>query len=1823
MMKSARKRFAKGKHVTSEPASMEHGDIVNITKRKIRPSSKVVENRKQEFDQQRQSVSKLCQKLVKLCETAKHVSHILRASSAMRASSRELMEMWSALEEMVSRKERTSLFRGIQQVDREVKDATRIAEETVDNLMEKRDESSSRSSTYRTSASSNVSRKSEKIALDSKQEWYDLQKDVGELEVKVKSVEEEKLLNLQALQLEYQRKMKILADESQLQMHKLMQQSQLELHLHKKELESKKARAQVCKKVQQVENPFGLNEEDFIANSSSQQSQILKSDWDHSLKTIHGEDNSNDIVCENINSGMNSQHANAFQHSPSGAYTTFVSPEVNMNSVSHLNNDLSACLRELAISNSMLANAYALPQIKVDIFDGNPLKFPAWESDFDALIEAKTTNVRQKLNLLSQHLSGDPKTMIQDLVLLQSDTAYAEAKEKLKSRYGNESVICKAFLDKLASWPRIRFRDAAGIQRYGDFLDQVKVAKHKIKDLEELQKQLDVKGVQTQLNLSTMMKSGALVSSQRIRGLQVMSMDRQVKIDIPQAYTREQVPASPSQIPKPEVAKQWKHLEKIADKLMPYDSKLKVSILIGSNIPSAVRPRDIIHGRENDPYGQKSILGWGIIGNVCKNGKRDDKSSISHRVEVTQDCSTAENLLESNGKSSFVFSTKVKEIVSPQQLNQMMEIDFVDHKSKHENMSIEDQRFVKILSENVIKCDNGMYEMPLPLKCDQVKLPNNKPMVLKRVMQLKKRFEKDSEYKSKYVEFMEDMIKNYAERVPENRLVVSDGKVNYVPHTAVFHSKKKTIRVVFDLSALYKGECINDHLLTGPDLMSGMTGILCRFRKEEIAVMGDIKGMFHQFVVREQDRDLLRFFWWNNGNTESELTEYRMTRHPFGARSSPGVAMYGLKLAGDDGEKAFGIEAADFVRDNFYVDDGLQSLETVNEAKLLIKNSTSLCAKAGLKLHKFVSNRREVLESIPECDRASSVKTIDLNNDPLPIERVLGMLWDVNDDVFRYHLQLKNQPRTRRGFLSIVSSIFDPMGFLSPVILEGKKILQELCKSKIDWDDPIPENVQPRVNAWIDDLHGIDYLTISRCIKPPNFGVVKVVEMHHFSDACQSGYGQCSYVRLVNENGDSHCTLLMGKSRVAPLKQISIPRMELTAATISARMSRYLREELRYENIKEYFWVDSMVVLGYVNNPVKRFHVFVANRIQQILDVSDVSTWLHVESNQNPSDLASRGISVKKLIADSKWWNGPEFLQCKGAYEPPEVSYVPNNKTDALLKHEMKKATAFITVEKENTVGYNFDIDRLDIFSSWFKAKRAVVNCIRFCHKLRKVDCANNLEVENLSISEKVIIRCLQQIHFSEEIEQLQSCAVSGAILDRAKIKIRNKLSRSSIYKLDPYIDEDGLIRVGGRIGRANMPMDCKHPLLLPRHSHVTNLIIRHFHMKVHHMGRGMTLNEIRQNGYWIVGGTSAVSQFITSCVACRRIRRPLEVQRMSDLPEDRVNEAALFDYSAVDVFGPFEIKERRSILKRYGIIFTCLSSRAVHLESANSLDTDSFLNALRRFLARRGTIKQLRADCGTNFIGGRNELLKAIGEIDQCKVREYLLSNECDWFEFKFNVPKCSHMHGSCERQIRTVRNALEPIMQKFGSQLDDESFRTVLVEAEHLVNSKPLTVSNLGDVGSPEPLTPNHLLTMKPKVLLPPPGQFQRPDVYARRRWRRVQYIVNQFWYRWRLEYLQTLQPRGKWTKTELNLCVGDIVIVNDENAPRNEWQLARVDALYPSEDGLIRKVRVLVADCNLDSRGKRTKAVTYLDRPIHKLVLLVRAAKDGDSPDEEPTS
>ena len=319
----------------------------------------------------------------------------------------------------------------------------------------------------------------------------------------------------------------------------------------------------------------------------------------------------------------------------------------------------------------------------------------------------------------------------------------------------------------------------------------------------------------------------------------------------------------------------------------------------------------------------------------------------------------------------------------------------------------------------------------------------------------------------------------------------------------------------------------------------------------------------------------------------------------------------------------------------------------------------------------------------------------------------------------------------------------------------------------------------------------------------------------------------------------------------------------------------------------------------------------------------------------------------------------------------------------------------------------------------------------------------------------------------------------------------------------------------------------------------------------------------------------------------------------MADLPRDQISPAPPFTYTGVDYFGPFLIKEGRKELKRYGALFTCLVSRAVHIEVASTLESSSFIQALRRFLARRGPVREIRSDNGTNFVGARKELLQAIDEMDHEEIRVKLQKENIDWV---FNPPAASHMGGAWERQIKSTRKILTGLMDEYGHCLNEESFRTLMCEVEAIINSRPLTTVS-GEPDDLEPLTPNHILTTKSTVVLPPPGNFQKNDVYMRRRWQRVQYLANLFWSRWKKEYLVVMQERSKWQHPQRNLVQGDIVMLRDENAPRNVWPLALVDQVQPDSQGLVRSVVV------------RTRGAT-LRRPINKLILILpKEEQEGD--------
>ena len=1290
---------------------------------------------------------------------------------------------------------------------------------------------------------------------------------------------------------------------------------------------------------------------------------------------------------------------------------------------------------------------------------------------------------------------------------------------------------------------------------------------------EKTQRQLGIEGRPAKIRLETM-AGQQMVDTQSIRGLYIsgVSQSDNSTIRLPTGYVRN-MPNDKNMIPIAETARRWPHLRKIAEYL-PESVDEDIGLLIGLDCPRAIRPLEVIPGKEGQPWAVRTSIGWGVVG------------AVSHPDSMVSVC-------PSDPPCKVAFKTRASE-VSPVKVHRMFDRDFNDTSSE-DRRSVEDTVFINKLTEGSQQDSSGHFTLPLPLK-KEVKLPNNRQVAVKRLQGLQRRLAMDNKYRLDYTTFMNKTIQSgFAEVVPEEEKAKHDGKTWFIPHHGVYHPHKKKMRVVFDCSAEHDGMSLNKCLLQGPNLTNNLVGVLLRFRKQRIALSCDIEAMFHQVFVKEEDRSLLQFLWWKDGNIDIEPTEYRMTVHLFGATSSPGCANFALRKTADIyGQELGYARAADFMKSDFYVDDGLTSVATKEEAIQLILTSHELCKKGGFNLHKYICNNKEVLSAVPQELRSESTQSLEVKEQDV-VERTLGVEWDIASDTLRFKIQDNRKPVTRRGILSTIGSIYDPLGLLAPFLLKGKRILQDLIRDGKAWDDPVPEDIARRWSKWKEQLTEFSDFSVPRCYKKEGLEEVRT-ELHHFSDASYDGYGQCSYIRQVDKQGNVSTSLLMAKARVPPSKPITVPRMELTAAVVSVKIGHLLHKELRLENAEQYFWTDSKVVLGYINNEARKFNIFVANRIQQIHNYSKALEWNYVPSGDNPADLASRGMNAAEIKTSSMWWDGPVFLSSN--------TELPVAQIDITLPADDPEVKKIVL----KTLAHSYPglVERLTIFSSWTRARKAVASCRRYLQILKdrvnkdktaapdRSTGNNSHSVEELQKAEKVILLAVQTEAYLEEFNVLK--ALQGPTPNRQEEKERNRYLKTSslLYRLDPYIDEDGLMRVGGRIRRAEIPRDMAHPVILPRTGHITDLIVDHFHKKTYHAGKGTTQAEIRASGFWILQGGRAISSHLSKCVSCKRMYGKTQTQKMADLPEDRVREAPPFTYSATDYFGPFYVREKRSDKKRWGVIFCCMASRAVHMEVANSLTTDSFLNAFRRFTARRGVVRQLRSDQGTNLVGAKSELNAALAEMDTDRIKSTLLKHSCDYLTFKMNYPHSSHMGGSWERLIRSVRRVLTAMLNQHSDRLDDELLHTFLVEAECIVNSRP--VSHLSADSTLEPLTPSQILTLKSEVVPSPPGVFLREDLYCRKRWRAVQYLAQQFWNRWKTEYVTMLQERQKWNKTEPNLEVGDVVLVKEEDTARNHWPMARVEEVSVSGDGLVRKVEL------------RTKN-GRLSRPIHKLVFLCR--------------
>ncbi|KAI3351065.1 hypothetical protein L3Q82_005632 [Scortum barcoo] len=1191
---------------------------------------------------------------------------------------------------------------------------------------------------------------------------------------------------------------------------------------------------------------------------------------------------------------------------------------------------------------------------------------------------------------------------------------------------------------------------------------------------QEVSDSLNASKYPVKLKLTTMSRKDTVITSESVSGLRVRGYSSTIQIDLPVTYTKNCIPVNRAHIPTCETAKKWSHLVEIADEIQPLKN-CEVGLLIGYNCSRAMAPRQVILGGDVEPYAVRTDLGWSIVGRSLQGHDSLSTSHLCHRTCV-----------------------KGLPPSTPADAIRILESDFKDGCVDTKTVSQDDITFLDKLKKGIRKNIHEHYEMPLLFK-DRPSLPDNKSSVVIRLNHLKRKLQRDERYKRQYVESMEEVIeRGEAEQVEDGG---SEGERWYIPHHGVRHAKKPDkLRVVFDCSARYKGTSLNDHLLSGPDMLNNLCGVLIRFRQHPVALMCDIEKMFHQFHVDEADRNYLRFLWWKKGDLNAQPSEFRMKVHLFGAASSPGCASYGLKHLAKENRHIYP-QGSQFVMRDFYVDDGVTSVESTEDAIQLAREARELCATGGLRLHKFMSNDRKVLESIPPSERATNVSNMDLSFEDLPLERALGIKWDVESDHFQINVNLKDQPATRRGVLSTVASLYDPLGFVAPVLLKAKIILQETCRRGTDWDDPLSDELRPKWEQWRSDLVHLDKVTISRTYAPAGFGKVSKTELHHFSDASLKGYG---------------------KSRVSPTKVTTIPRLELSAAVVSVKMSSMLKEELGFTDAEEFFWTDSKVVLGYIRNEARRFHTFVANRVQKIHLSSAPQQWRYVPTNENPADHASRGLTPSELLS-STWFTGPEFLWNKeiklSAEEIPELTI-----GDPEVRHVAVLSTR--TTEQVSLV------DRLFKFSSWSLATRAVARLLRRISKNKSNDLTTVTERER---AEHHVVKDLQRKAYREELHLLS--------------KGNSLPSHSELYSLDAFLDKDGVLRVGGRLRHSSLPESIKHPAIIPKGYHITKMIIAHCHERTKHQGKGLTINEIRSNGYWI--------------------------------------------------------KQGRKENKRYGLLFTCLSSRAIHLEMLNDMSTDSLINGLRCFISIRGTIRQIKSDQGSNFVGAKNEFKEALKELDADRLTAFLAEKQCD---FSMNAPYSSHVGGVWERQIRTVRGILRSTLALSPSRLNDASLRAFFYEAMAIVNGRPLTVDNLSDPHSLEPLTPNHLLTLKSSKVLPPPGVFVREDMYGKKRWRHVQYLAEQFWSRWRKEYLTNIALRQRWHKPRRNLQVGDIVILKAEDVHRNEWRMGNVSGTIAGNDGLVRRVKVCLGDKQLAKKGERLGKLLEVERPVQKLVLLL---------------
>lgn len=1097
------------------------------------------------------------------------------------------------------------------------------------------------------------------------------------------------------------------------------------------------------------------------------------------------------------------------------------------------------------------------------------------------------------------------------------------------------------------------------------------------------------------------------------------------------------------------------------------------------------------------------------------------------------------------------------------------------------------------------RTSNGRYGVCLPFKLNVPKLGKSKEIAKRQFYALEKRLNKRPEIKKQYIEFMREYLNLGHMSLAKS----NDEEGYYTPHHYVISSKK--FRTVFNASSQCEnGLSLNDIQLIGEKLQTDLSVLLLQFRRHKIALTADVSKMYRQIEVHPNDRKYQKIFW--RESEHEPLLTYELNTITYGQAAAPHCAVRSLQQCAKDHAEKFPIGAENALN-YFYVDDFLGGGDTIEETMNIKTELINLLKCGGFELSKWCSNKWAILNS-PDAKQDLYAGIL---LDDHEMQSVLGLHWFPLGDVFIFKVESipKREKWTKRQLLSEVGRIYDPNGFLAPLTIIAKMIIQTIWQDGGEWDTPIADHISKNWHEFIDGLEVLSKFKIPRWL-----GMNKTTksQLHGFCDASQNAYAAVVYIRTVQPSGEIITRLVQAKTRVAPLKKpLTIPRLELCGALLLAKLMKTIIDAFGDQISSAHYWCDSQVVLHWIQKHPSKLKVYAANRVNEIQELTKISEWNYVPTADNPADVASRG-NTYDYLTNSKWISGPSWLK-EATRNWPSWKFQLSEEQEGLLFDELKpfkisneeEPSYLVHVLTSKTAPFQITKDQVsfDVFEAYenFDKIINVIAWVKRATKLfkdRKNQAHHPIFNQTLTPFERnnAICTAAKWVQYKYLKQELKS------------IYNDNPNSRERAYrKLPLFIDNEGLLRLSGRIRNQELSFDFKNPMILPPEAIFTKKLFRKAHEVTLHGGAQQMLQYLRQN-FWIPRARQLCASTIASCTICKRHDFTSSEQKMAQLPTTRTSPGKPFERTGVDYCGPVFLKPgvgRSNVtLKAYICVFVCFITRAVHLELVSDLTTSAFLSALRRFMARRGRVDEMYSDHGTNFVGAVNEIKRLKNHLEQLSHYPFATEFNLKW---TFTTERASHQGGLFEAAVKSAKRHL---IRTLGEQrLNFEEYGTVLAQVEACLNSRPMSKIS-DDANDYRALTPGHFLVGEQLNSIPDENDYKAIPLNRLSRWQLLQRIVQDFWKRWHDEYLYSLIHSPKWTQVRRNFQVNDLVIIKEDNLPPTKWKLGRIIQILTGGDGLVRSVKLKTA-------------TGYLNRPIVKLALLVENESGSNTPEDEVPS